>query len=66
MAESSSGCSGMSESVGGAGVWAPGGVEDALRAEDEPLRDTQDVSITRTPMLQQDRETHGASQVTGG
>ncbi len=31
----------------------PGGVEEALRASvAEPLRDTQEVSITRTPMLE--------------
>lgn len=51
---SSPGCSGMSVSAGEPGM--PGGVEEALRASvAEPLRDTQEVSITRTPMLETKR-----------
>lgn len=50
---SSPGCSGMSVSAGEPGPCMPGGVEEALRARvDEPLRDTQEVSITRTPILE--------------
>lgn len=50
---SSPGCSGMSVSAGELGPCMPGGVEDVLRASvDEPLRDTQEVSITRTPILE--------------
>lgn len=46
--QNSPGCSGMSES----GPCRPGGVDEVLRASvDEPLRDTQEVSMTRTPML---------------
>lgn len=46
--QNSPGCSGMSES----GPCKPGGVDEVLRANvDEPLRDTQEVSMTRTPML---------------
>lgn len=42
----SPGCSGMSVSTG------PGGVDEVfLDSVDEPLRETQVVSITRTPML---------------
>lgn len=34
------------------GPCKPGGVDEVLRASvDEPLRDTQEVSMTRTPML---------------
>lgn len=48
MLQKSPGCSGMSES----GPCKPGGVDEVLRASvDEPLRDTQEVSMTRTPML---------------
>ena len=53
--EKSPGCSGRSTSEGRAGGSMPGGVEEVLRAEDEPRRDTQEVSITLTPMLQRDR-----------
>lgn len=56
-AEKSPCCSGMSASMGGVGGCTLGGVEDVLREDDEPLRDTQEVSITLTPMLQWDRET---------
>lgn len=50
---SSPGCSGMSVSAGEPGPCMPGGVEEALRARvDEPLRDTQEVSITLTPILE--------------
>lgn len=69
---SSPGCSGMSVSPGEPGPCIPGGVEEALRASvDEPLRDTQDVSITRTPILEKnhiarviyDAETNAVSRV---
>lgn len=50
-APSSPGCSGMSASPGPE-PGMPGGVDEVLRASvAEPLRDTQEVSITRTPML---------------
>lgn len=55
-AENSPGCSGMRASVGGTGGSMPGGMEEVLRVEGEPLRDTQEVSITLTPMLQWDRD----------
>lgn len=58
---SSPGCSGMSVSAGELGPCMPGGVEEVLRASvAEPLRDTQEVSITRTPILQTNtyRESH--------
>ena len=49
---SSPGCSGMSVSAGEPGPCMPGGVEEVLRVSvDEPLRDTQEVSMTRTPIL---------------
>ena len=56
---SSPGCSGMRVSAGEpAGPCMPGGVDEALRCRvDEPLRDTQDVSITRTPILETHRQT---------
>lgn len=54
--EKSPGCSGMRASEGGAGGCTLGGVDEVLREEDEPLRDTQEVSITLTPMLQWDRD----------
>lgn len=47
----SSPCSGMRASEGRRGDCTPRGVEELLRADDEPLRDTQEVSITLTPML---------------
>lgn len=71
-AENSPGCSGMRASVGGAGGCTLGGVEELLRVEDEPLRDTQEVSITLTPMLQWDRDAQpiksreGVCEVQGG
>lgn len=50
---SSPGCSGMSVSAGELGPCMPGGVEEVFRASvAEPLRDTQEVSMTRTPILQ--------------
>lgn len=52
--ERSTGCSGFSESEGGAGGWTLGGVDELLRDDEEPLRDTQDVSMTRTPILHRD------------
>lgn len=49
---SSPGCSGMSVSAGEPGPCMPGGVEEVLRVSvEEPLRDTQEVSITLTPIL---------------
>ena len=49
----SPGCSGIRESAGEPGPCMPGGVDEALRVSvAEPLRDTQEVSITRTPMLE--------------
>lgn len=49
-AEKSPGCSGTRASAEGGCTL--GGVEEHLRVEPEPLRDTQVVSITLTPMLQ--------------
>lgn len=46
----------MRASAGGVGGCTLGGVEEVLRADEEPLRDTQEVSITLTPMLQEDRD----------
>lgn len=44
----------------------PGGVDEVLRASvAEPLRDTQEVSITRTPMLHTHTHTQGVSQIRG-
>lgn len=60
-ADSSPGCSRMSESADAVGACTLGGVEEALRAKvEEPLRDTHEVSITRTPILR--RNTHTANQ----
>lgn len=43
----------MSVSAGKPGPCMPGGVEEVLRASvAEPFRDTQEVSITRTPILE--------------
>lgn len=48
----SPGCSGMSVSAGDPGPCTPGGVDEVFRASvAEPFRDTQEVSITRTPIL---------------
>lgn len=58
--------------MGGAGGCTLGGVDEHLRVEDEPLRDTQEVSITLTPMLQWDRDAQpikskeGVCEVQGG
>ncbi len=50
---SSPGCSGIRVSAGEPGPCMPGGVEEAFRASvAEPLRDTQEVSMTRTPILE--------------
>lgn len=50
---SSPGCSGISASAGEPGPCKPGGVDEVFRASvDEPLRETQEVSITRTPILE--------------
>lgn len=57
VAEISGACSGMGEcgvagsSAGGAGGCVAGGVADALRPPEVPLRATHEVSITLTPML---------------
>lgn len=59
--ERSPACSGFSESEGGMGGWTLGGVDELLRDDEEPLRDTQEVSITRTPILQRGR--HTANQI---
>lgn len=60
---SSPGCSGMSVSAGEPGPCMPGGVEEVLRTSvDEPLRDTQEVSMTRTPILQTNTRTESHSQ----
>lgn len=57
-APSSPGCSGMSTSEGPE-PGMPGGVDEVLRASvAEPLRDTQDVSMTRTPMLRTHTRRH--------
>ena len=64
--------SGGRASVGGVGGCTLGGVEEHLREEDEPLRETQEVSITLTPMLQWDRDAQpiksrkGVCDVEGG
>lgn len=55
-AENSPGCSGMGASMGGAKGCTLGGVDEHLRV-DGPLRDTQVVSMTLTPMLQWDKIT---------
>lgn len=55
-AANSPGCSGRRASVDRAGGCTLGGVDEHLRVEDEPLRDTQVVSITLTPMLQWDKD----------
>lgn len=54
--EGSPGGSGASASEGGVGARTLGGVDEVLREDDEPLRDTQEVSITLTPMLQWDTD----------
>ena len=65
-------CSGMRAARGGVGGCTLGGVEEHLREEDEPLRETQEVSITLTPMLQWDRDAQpiksrkGVCDVEGG
>ena len=70
--EISPSCSGMRASMGGVGGCTLGGVEEHLREEDEPLRETQEVSITLTPMLQWDRDAQpiksrkGVCDVEGG
>lgn len=54
----SPGCSGMRLSAEEPGPCMPGGVEEVLRASVAgPLRDTQEVSITRTPMLRDEHIT---------
>lgn len=62
-AGSSGGCSrrgegrGAASSSGGAGGCVEGGAHDPFRPAEEPLRATQDVSITLTPMLVRDTKT---------
>lgn len=70
---SSGGCSrrgegrGAASSSGGAGGCVEGGAHDPFRpADDEPLRATQDVSITLTPMLVRDTKTRAYPCVTDG
>lgn len=59
----SRGCSGSGEgrgaasSAGGAGGCMEGGAQDAFRPAEEPLRATQFVSMTLTPMLARDTKT---------
>lgn len=51
--ENSPGCSGIRVSAEEPGPCKPGGVEEVLRVSVvDPLRDTQEVSITRTPILE--------------
>lgn len=42
-----------------------GGAQDAFRPAEEPLRATQDVSMTLTPMLARDTKTPFYERVTG-
>lgn len=59
----SRGCSGRGDgrgaasSAGGAGGCMVGGAQDAFLPAEEPLRATQDVSMTLTPMLARDTKT---------
>lgn len=65
-APSSTGCSAMSTSAGPEPA-TPGGVDEVLRASvAEPLRDTQEVSITRTPMLQTHTHTGSVNTMRKG
>lgn len=70
---SSGGCSrrgegrGAASSSGGAGGCVEGGAHDPFRpADEEPLRATQDVSITLTPMLVRDTKTRAYPRGTDG
>lgn len=64
---SSGGCSGRGDgrSAGGAGGCMEGGAHDPFRPAEEPLRATQDVSITLTPMLVRDTKTRAYTRMTG-
>lgn len=64
---SSGGCSGRGDgrSAGGAGGCMEGGAHDPFRPAEEPLRATQDVSITLTPMLVRDTKTRAYPRMTG-
>lgn len=66
-AGSSRGCSARDDgsSAGGAGGCMEGGAHDPFRPAEEPLRATQDVSITLTPMLVRDTKTRAYPRVTG-
>jgi hypothetical protein len=56
---------GAASSAGGAGGCMEGGAQDAFRPAEEPLRATQDVSMTLTPMLARDTKTPAYPHVTG-
>lgn len=56
---------GAASSEGGAGGCMEGGAQDAFRPAEEPLRATQDVSMTLTPMLARDTKTSAYLHVTG-
>lgn len=56
---------GAASSEGGAGGCMEGGAQDAFRPAEEPLRATQDVSMTLTPMLARDTKTSAYPHVTG-
>lgn len=56
---------GAAISEGGAGGCMEGGAQDAFRPAEEPLRATQDVSMTLTPMLARDIKTSAYPHVTG-
>lgn len=66
----SGGCSGRGDgrgaasSAGGAGGCMVGGAQDAFLPAEEPLRATQDVSMTLTPMLARDTKTPAYPRVT--
>lgn len=55
---------GAASSEGGAGGCMEGGAQDAFRPAEEPLRATQDVSMTLTPMLARDTKTSAYPRVT--
>lgn len=56
---------GAASSAGGAGGCMEGGAQDAFRPAEEPLRATQDVSMTLTPMLARDTKIPAYPRVTG-
>lgn len=57
--------SGATSSAGGAGGCTVGGVQEAFLPADEPLRATQEVSMTLTPTLGRDTKTPAYPRVTG-